>query len=276
MPAAPPRDDKARHAAPIQPILRGLQLLEALNRSPVSSVADLAGATGLPKATVVRLLDTLIAGGYAQRLPKRRGYALAERVLRLSGGFRDEDEIVEAAGPHLSALTAEHKWPVVLATLDNDAMRIRASTRRESPFATDPDRINRRMPMLVSAVGRAYLAFCSDEERGTIITLLRRSTRPANRPARDARHIDELVRAIRRRGYASTGVVPGDRATGLAVPIMRGSQVLATMSLRYFGAAITEAEAARRYLPSLQQAARAIADAVVPSEPEPTRDPRRG
>lgn len=263
MPARLSGDDQVRRAGPVQPVLRGLQLLEALNRSPVSSVADLAAVTGLPKATIVRLLDTLIAGGYAQRLAKRRGYALAERVLRLAGGFRDEDEIVEAARPHLSALTAQHKWPLLLATLDNDAMRVRASTRRESPFATDPDSINRRVPMLVSALGRAYLAFCSDAERDTILTLLKASSRPANRLAHDPRHVAELIRSIRRRGYASAAFVPGERATGLAVPIMRGSQVLAAMSLRYFGAATTEAEAARRYLTALQQAARAIADAVV-------------
>ena len=56
---------------------------------------------------------------------------------------------------------------------------------------------------------------------------------------------------------------------------MRGSQVLATMSLRYFGAAITELEAVRRYLPAMQRAAQAIADAVLASEPAAMSDPRR-
>jgi IclR family transcriptional regulator, mhp operon transcriptional activator len=131
---------KSRHAErPVQPVLRALGLIEALNRKPVSALEDLAGATGLPKPTVVRLMQTLIAGGYAERLPRRRGYAPAERVRRLSEGFRDADAVVAAARPLLSAFTAEHQWPVILATFDHGAMRIRLSTRQESPFATDDD-----------------------------------------------------------------------------------------------------------------------------------------
>jgi IclR family transcriptional regulator, mhp operon transcriptional activator len=247
---------------PVQPVLRALGLIEALNRKPVSALEDLAGATGLPKPTVVRLMQTLIAGGYAERLPRRRGYAPAERVRRLAEGFRDADAVVAAARPLLSAFTAEHQWPVVLATFDHGAMRVRLSTRQESPFATDDDQISRRVPMLISAVGRAYLAFCPSAERETILALLRASPRAANRPAHDRRHVAALLRSIRRAGYASTGPVPGDRATGLAVPITQGSRVLGAMSLRYLGAALSEAEAVRRYLRPLQRTARAIAEAA--------------
>ena len=142
--------------AEIQPVIRAFQVLEALNQQSPCSLALLHETTGLPKPTLVRLLDTLIAGGYAQRLSRRTGYAVAERVLRLSGGFRYADKVVEAARPFLSALTAQHKWPVAIATVDGDAMVVRASTRAESPLATDPNYLNRRVPMLVSALGRAY------------------------------------------------------------------------------------------------------------------------
>ena len=50
-------------SSPVQPVLRTLQVLEALNRKPASTLANLQDATGLPKPTLVRLLDTLIAAG---------------------------------------------------------------------------------------------------------------------------------------------------------------------------------------------------------------------
>jgi hypothetical protein len=46
------------------------------------------------------------------------------------------------------------------------------------------------------------------------------------------------------------------------VPITQGSRVLGAMSLRYLGAALSEAEAVRRYLRPLQRTARAIAEAA--------------
>jgi len=248
--------------APAQVLLRGLSLLEALNRRAVGSVEELAQDTRLPKSTVVRILNTLVLAGYVRRLPKRGGYSLAERVLGLSWGFRSEDAVVEAARPLLAAFTVEHKWPVSIATLAVDAMRIRATTLQDSPFAIDRERINRRVPLLGSALGRAYLAYCSETERESIVALLRNSQRPIDRPAGDPTYLTALVRGIRRAGYAATPPIANDPIAGLAVPVRRGSRVFACLTMRYPRRAMIEAEAVRHYLLPLQQAARAIADAA--------------
>lgn len=245
--------------AEIQPVIRAFQVLEALNQQSPCSLALLHETTGLPKPTLVRLLDTLIASGYAQRLSRRTGYAVAERVLRLSGGFRYADKVVETARPFLSALTAQHKWPVAIATVDGDAMVVRASTRAESPLAIDPNYLNRRVPMLVSALGRAYFAFCPEDERAAILTLMRASKARRNALARDETALARLIAGIRARGYATTAPLPGDPVTGLAVPIMEGGRVAAALTMRYFGSAMTEEDAVRRYLAAMQDAAKAIA-----------------
>lgn len=254
----------APRPAPAQVLLRGLSVIEALNRRPISTVEQLAVATGLPKPTVVRMLNLLVMEAYVQRLPKRRGYRLDERVLTLSAGYRSPDAIVRVAGSILADFTATHKWPVSLATLDVDTMRVRVSTQQSSPFSTPDDqrRIARRVPMLSSAHGRAYLAFCSDDEREIIVALLGASTRKDDLPARDPRFLANLLRATRRAGYAVSPPLAGDPAIGLSVPVLQGSRVLASVSLRYLGKAISEAEVARRYLQPLRGAARAIAEAA--------------
>jgi IclR family mhp operon transcriptional activator len=247
----------------VEPVLRALSVLEAMNANPANlPLADLAHATGLPKPTLVRLLDTLIAGGYVRRISRREGYVLAERVTRLSGGFRHGDAIVEAARPFLSALTAQFKWPVGLATLDRDAMLVRLSTVRESPFSTDANLVNRRVPMLMSALGRAYLAYCSDDERETILALLRASPREMNRPARDAHYVATLLRSVRRQGFASPSPARGDPYNGMAVPLLDGTSARGAITLRYLDAAITEPDAAARFLPALRRAAGQIVAAA--------------
>lgn len=242
----------------VQPVLRSLKVLEALNAAGTATLARLHSDTGLPKPTLVRLLDTMISAGYVRRVSRSSGYELTERVLRLSSGFRHKDLIVEAARPFLSALTAEHKWPVALATLDHDAMLVRASTRHESPFSTDPDWLNRRLAMLISALGRAYLAFCPEEERRLIIELLKSSKAAMNAAAHDEKYVATMVSGIRKRGYATTAPVKGDPAMGIAIAVTVEGKVGACITMRYIGSTMSEAQAAERYLAPMQRAADGI------------------
>jgi IclR family mhp operon transcriptional activator len=255
-----PRRKSDAALTPSQVLLRGLSVLEALNLRPISSVEQIAAQTGLPKSTTVRILQNLASKGYAQRLPMRKGYVLCERVLNLSKGFHSPDALVETSRPLIAAFTARFKWPVSLATLELDTMRVRASSSAESPFATSVDRarLNRRVPLLLSAHGRAYLAFCPDDEREIILSLLRASSRPNDIVARDDQYVSALIATIRRTGYAITAPVADEPAIGLAVPISAGGRVLATISLRYLGRAISEKEVAKRYLEPLRALATAL------------------
>ncbi|MDR3497808.1 MAG: DNA-binding transcriptional regulator [Parvibaculum sp.] len=252
----------------VEPVTRAFQILEALNQQTVTTLAALHNKTGLPKPTLVRLLDTLIAAGYVQRISRATGYSLAERVLRLSGGFRHSDRVVEASRPFLTALTAQHKWSVGLATTDGDAMIIRTGTRHESPFSTDPNYTGQRLPMLISALGRAYLAFCAEEEREAILSLLRNSSARSNAMARDEGAISRLLANIRKRGFANAIPVRNDPMRGIAVPVMENGHAVASITMRYFASMMSEDEAARRYLASMQDAAAAIAAtlAVAPGD----------
>ncbi len=254
-----PRPIPAREA-PREVLLRGLSVLEALNWRAISSIEQVAAQTALPKATVVRVLHNLAARGYVQRLPLRKGYMLAERVLNLSSGFSSRDTVVEIARPLIATFTAKHKWPVSLATLEGDSMRVRVSSGAESPFstATDRARLNRRVPLLVAAHGRAYLAFCPDDERRIILSLLRASERRDDLVARDETYVNAMIATIRRTGYAITAPIAGEPAIGLAVPVTAGDRLLGTLSLRYLGKAMIERDVARRYLDSLRDLAEAI------------------
>ena len=249
-PAAP----GPRREAPALVLLRGLAVLEALNRRPISSLAQLAAETGLAKPTLVRVLGILALKNYAERLPNRRGYRIGGRVRALSAGYRASASVVSIARPLLARFTAQHKWPVSIGTLDGDAMRLEASTQQDTAFAaaTDRGRLARRLPLLTSALGLAYLAFCPAEERATLLEMLHPP--PADRSA-----LDRVLPEIAARGYATTPPLPGEQALGFAVPIRSGHAVLGCITLRYFGKALSEHQVAARYLAPLQDMAAVIA-----------------
>ncbi|MEQ9144293.1 MAG: helix-turn-helix domain-containing protein [Parvibaculaceae bacterium] len=243
----------------IESLSRGLAVIEALNRRAYTTLGDLHEDTRLPKSTLVRLLDTLIAAGYARRISRTAGYCLTDRVTLLAEGFQSVDRIVEASRSHLRAVTEAHKWPLAIATLDGDAMLARYSTLSHSPFALDRIYIGRRIALLVSAMGRAFFAFSSDETRALLLAALQGSGRSFDRIAHDEAYVDQLVRTVRRDGYAFSGPVPDDRAFGIAVPVLKDGEAQASITMRFIRSAITPAEAAERYAGILRDTAATIA-----------------
>jgi IclR family transcriptional regulator, mhp operon transcriptional activator len=239
--------------AVIEPVRRSFALLEALSRRRTSPVGVLTEETGLPRPTVVRLLHTLIALGYAQRVSREQGYRLTDRVLGLSESIRFVDHLVDAAMPHMSRFTTDHGWPLYLATLSYGAITIRHSTAPESPMAFEGAALNSARPLLISALGRAWLAFCSDDEREAVL-------RDAGRlSARQKSALQQALARMRRDGYAFTQPPRPMRIHGIAVPVLQAGRVLGSLSMRYPRSAMSEAEVVKRFVPPLQTVARAIA-----------------
>src|SRR5512146_1942053 len=151
-----PMSGSAAKDAQVHAVTKALAVIEALNRGPVTPLAALHEVTGLPKSSLVRLLETLIEVGYVVRVSRRDGYALTEAVLRLSSGVRHRDVVVDVARPLMIAFTRRLKWQVSLATAESDAMLVRFTTRHISPFSREQNFLNRRVHMIQSALGRAY------------------------------------------------------------------------------------------------------------------------
>ncbi|EES26246.1 putative transcriptional regulator, IclR family [Burkholderia pseudomallei 1106b] len=58
-----------------------------------------------------------------------------------------------------------------------------------SYFMVNRDKLDYEINILRSAVGRAYLAFCPDDEREEILEALRRSQRPGDELASNRRYV---------------------------------------------------------------------------------------
>ena len=242
----------------IEPVRRSFAVLEALSRRRTSTLWLLASETGLPRPTVVRLLHTLAALGYAQRVSRAQGWRLTDRVLGLSESIRFVDHLVDAAMPHMSRFTADHGWPLYLATLSSGAITIRHSTAPESPMAFEAAALNTRRSVLVSALGRVWLAYSGPEERRAI---LRDSEAAGTLGGRTPAALDDMLARIRRDGWAFTARTRS-RIHGMAVPVGRDGRMLGSLSMRFPHSVMSEDEAASRFGRRLQVLARAIASDV--------------
>ena len=255
--AMPLKSDTVEAAA------RTLLLLEELNRHRVASIDSLHRATGLPKSTIVRLMKSLCAMGYAANDRRQGGYAVASRVKSLSNGFHGDPLVVEAARPWALAFTEQYHWPIAIAVLDKASVVVRFSTIPDSPVSPFHGTINMQLSLLRRALGRAYIAFCPAGERSMLLDMLARSREPEDALAADRRRALALLAAIRKQGFAERDPLVEPRSSGtIAVPIRADGRVLATVGMTYFVSAIDRDDILQRYVPLVQALADNIAASV--------------
>jgi IclR family transcriptional regulator, mhp operon transcriptional activator len=241
----------------VRALERGLAVLAAMNRHKVASVVELARETRLPRPTVYRLLETLGRAGFVTRSGSADRFCLARRVRTLSDGFVDDEWITTIATPLMAAFTAAHVWPVALMTFEEGRMLIRETTHPASSLSIDYGMVGRRLPILRTAAGRVYLAFCPDNERRAILDMLDHSSAPEDQF--DARRLATLLRRIRVSGHALQDREINPKTSGISVPV-KGSRVLGSVSMIWIASALTLDEAEQRYHQPLRTLAARIAE----------------
>jgi IclR family transcriptional regulator, mhp operon transcriptional activator len=247
---------KARSGG-VRSLERGLAVLAAINRRKLPSVMELARDTRLPRPTVYRLLETLSRAGYVTRTSPHDRYCLARRVRALSDGFVEDDWIADIAAPLMAEFTRNMVWPVALLTFEQGRMLVRETTHEASTLSIDHGMVGQSMPMLRTAAGRCYLAFCPAAERRAILEMLSRSKAPEDRSAREAQRLTKLLDAVRAKGYEVQDREINPKTTGISVPIRAGARVLGTISSIWISSAMTiEKARAELYSPLAATAAR--------------------
>lgn len=261
----------------VQGLSRGLAVLHAISRSANgwASIAELSETTTLHRTTVRRMLETLQAEGYVRRNPSDDNYSLNQKIRQLSDGFTDDEWISEVANPVLGELLQKIVWPSDLCTIDGDSMLVRETTHRFSPLSFHRAMIRQRMPVLFTAAGRAYLAFCSEEERQQILLQIAAGDGENASFARNRILVTQMLEKVRQQGYATNDGEwnQQNKIGAIAMPIRHKNSILACINIVFLKKAMKIPEAAERYLPELKLAVQKIEkllserDAHVPDNP---------
>ncbi len=240
---------------PLRTLDRGLNVLGYLNTVRIASAQNIAKALKLPLPTVYRIIETLVDGGYVERVnPDENVYRLTIAVRRLSGGMTCESVFVSVATPVLFGRRQELKWPSAVSTFEDDGIVVRESTDRFSPQSIGLGAVGRRIPMLSTPLGWAYLAFSNDEQRREILAHLRKSQAPEDRAARDSHHIIHMIRSVQAHGYCASDEVPYKRCSSVALAVLCKGRVFGCISTVWPSSLIAEDAAISRFLPVLREA----------------------
>lgn len=247
-------------SVPIRSVSRSIAVLQAINRGDWLTVMEISKAVGLPYPTTFRIIQTLMHEGLVTCEASCKRYRVTALVQSLALGYADNGSLIELARPKMVALTQQHAWPVSLTTHVGRSMIVRDSTHTLSSLTFCNYAPGYSLPLLECASGHAYLAHVSDDERLGLLAGMEAYERRT--PLMDMFKTERLVQNIRSNGYATWERNPHTQFPGktssIAVPVMDGDQVVATLTLVFFASALPMAEAVRRYADDLKSAAREI------------------
>lgn len=225
----------------IRALDRGLEVIEHLSNHGLSTLGSLRIATGLPNATLLRVLSTLQDRGWVRRNIVEGQYELAHSLGALLGENARAHPLAEIAAPVLLKMKCRMLGlpSDLCAVLGAGRIEVVESTRIRGPLAPARTGLGIRPSMLFSAHGRAILGHLTGDELEAHLVPVRAGGRRRERQWLEDGKLDAEIQRTREQGYGlrdddywvEVGFDPGPNLGAIAVPIVSASGLHGTVSI---------------------------------------------
>jgi DNA-binding IclR family transcriptional regulator len=166
------KDDAGKDRLFVTALARGLELLRCFSPDERHiGVTELSRRAGIPKPSVSRLAGTLVKLGYLNFSPSLGKYSLGPGVLSLGYAMLSNIDIRHIARPAMQELAEYSQASVSIGVCDRLSMVYVETVRSNAPIGTRRN-IGSRLPLAVTAIGRAYLAGLAEAERNFLMNRL--------------------------------------------------------------------------------------------------------
>lgn len=239
---------------------RGLRVIRCFGSAgPRLTLADVARATDLNRATARRLLMTLEEVGYVRRVGDR--FALTPRVLDLGYAYLSSFAVPELALPYLEQLSEEVGEASSVGVLDGpDVVYVaRVPTNRVMRVSIG---LGTRFPAYRTSLGRALLAALPADE---VAAIWEESDRrdPAPRTVTDLSALQARLAEVRSRGYALVDQELEIGVRSIAAPLTDAcDSTVAAINISTHVSRTSKSELRQRFVPALLRTAAEINHAL--------------
>jgi IclR family pca regulon transcriptional regulator len=244
----------------VQSFERGLAVIRSFGSdAPAQTLADVARATGLNRATVRRLLHTLEGVGYVRR--EGSLFELTPRVLELGYAFLSSHTLAELANPHLEALSREVHESTSVAVLDGASV-VYVARVQANRVMTVAIGIGTRFDAYRTSLGRAILAW---QHEDTVAALWEGSDHEhvTDTTVRSLAELRERLAEVRQQGYALVDQELEQGVRSVAAPIRDADGVpVAAVNVSTHTSRTTKSQIRRDVVPPLLRTADAISTAM--------------
>jgi DNA-binding IclR family transcriptional regulator len=236
---------------------RGFEVLEcfASTRRPIGN-GEVAQLTGIPRATVSRLIATLVSLGQLRPAKERDLYELASGVVRLAQAFLGAFDVRHHARPHVVTLAETTGASAFIGIRDGDDMLVIEGARSRSAALLISADIGTRMAISTSALGRAWLAGVDETTRRSVVDRWRRE---AGRAARCGTSLDQALAQAWQCGYALSIGEWHPNINAVAVPVSTASGEVISLNCGSPAFVLPADRLVELVVPKLLKAAKAMA-----------------
>lgn len=245
-------------------IEKGLHLLELFTEEkPSWSLEEISAYTKVPKATVIRILQSFMEYGYIQKtIVERNGiltedspYSLGLKFLQLGELVACNLEVRQVALPYMKSLQVNFNEAVQLVERNGLVGIYIEKVESKSPVRLYT-RVGRSAPLYAGACTRTLLTFLEDEEIDEILRYPMDSY-SSNTP-RTKKEVWKHIEQTRKEGFAYSSSELVEGTVSIAVPIFnRSNKVEFSISIAGFETSLPKGNISR-YTESLWSAAAQI------------------
>jgi IclR family transcriptional regulator, KDG regulon repressor len=214
-------------------LLRGLAALEHVAAAGEATVADLAAALELPRASAHILLSTLTRAGYLQQPRRRGGYRLDLKVLELTNAVLRHMPVRERAAALLHELASETGLISYLAVLFRGrVMTIDRIVPHPRPEARSDLGVTN--PAYASSMGKAILAHLPERDLEDYLSAVRFEP-ITDRTITSVATLRDALERIRQQGFALSEGEHRPNVRSIAAPVFSyGGDVVASICVRHY------------------------------------------
>jgi IclR family transcriptional regulator, acetate operon repressor len=189
-------------AYPVASVGNALRILLMFRAHEVVTVSSCARALEVAPSTAHRLLSMLAHFDFVTRDTKSRGYRAGPALISLSLSARQDLDIRRLARPHLAALASEVNETAQLSVLEFTSVLFVDCVECDQALRV-ANRVGQRRPAAMTSVGKAMLAEMPPTQLDALYPRGQSLPAMTERSIADREALDEELRLIRQRGYAT-------------------------------------------------------------------------
>lgn len=245
-------EEKAREGSEfIETLDRGLRVIQSfgIDRRPMT-LSDLSKSVNLPRATVRRILMTLVRSGFV--VGDERLFSLTPRVLLLASAYLTSNQINTVMQPLMDEVASKAKEVCSLAILHGEEVVFIARSSPARVFSTGLD-IGYRLPAFCTSVGRVLLGRLANDELTRTVDGMKLLPQTQSTLVDKSAVIATII-ADRTKGYSLVDQEAEEGFRSISVPIRRyDGVVIAAANIGAHVDRITTGEMIDRFLPLLKE-----------------------
>lgn len=184
------------------------------------TLTELKRKLNISMGSAQRLTNTLVVLDYLNKEPKTGKYCLTVKIFQFGFAFLNRSEIREIAFPYLCRLNEELDEIVNIGVMVNDEEIVYIDRIDKTSHALTTNlRVGSRVPIHLSSIGRAILAFLPESDQRRILEHLY-SPKYKGKTLCSKNQLLKDIKEFRRNGYSSWKSHLFDDVSAIAAPIL--------------------------------------------------------